>query len=132
MKKTVKLIPFMLVYVIIISVFAGCGGSPGQNIVGTWVSESGNAQCIFYEDGKCDVPSELGGKYGEESYTIESNNMLKITDYYGSAITLTYVSLDKVDEYAATYSGSSNYQPWWCIDGNKIYFNSKDFYFTKQ
>lgn len=126
MKKKLKLIPLLLACLMIISSFAGCGGTQNA-IVGTWVS--GNEQISFYEDGKCDVPFEIAGSnYGEESYTIDSNNMLKITNLYGSAITLNYVSLDQVDEYLST----SPSEAWWCIDGDKLYINSKDYYFTKQ
>lgn len=133
MKTKIKFIPFLLVCLMIMSVFAGCGGGPAKDIVGTWVSSSGSAQCCFYEDGKCEFPWEISGSnYGEETYVVDSNNMLKVTNYYGSALTFKYVSLDKVEEYEASASGSSNYQPWWCIDGNKLYINSKNDYFTKQ
>lgn len=130
MKLKRKLIPLLLACLMIISSFAGCGGAQNA-VVGTWVNESGSQQISFYEDGKCDVPFLVSGSnYGEESYTIDSNNMLKITNLYGAAITLNYVPLDQVEAYEAqtdTYE-----QPWWCIDGDKLYINSKDYYFTKQ
>lgn len=106
---------------------AGCG-EPASSLVGKWTTENSSDVFEFYEDGKCELPSSVGGGYGEESYTVDSNNMLKLTNYYGSSTTLTYVSPEKADEFTENHPNSY----WWYVDSNKLYINSKEYYYTKQ
>lgn len=117
MKRKIKFIPLLLACLMIISVFAGCGGGPAKDIVGTWaVSPESSTVMTFYEDGKCEVSST----YGEESWVVDSDNTLRLTDYYGGQIgTFTYVAKDKVEEFKSQNSNSY----YWYVDGNELNFN---------
>lgn len=120
MKKFRNIIYTLLTIISLSVLLTGCGNSLERKIVGEWKDiDSEDRTLEFYEDGTCKILSE----YGTGTYTIDSNNQLKITDYYGSAETYDYVELEEIDE---------NDDDCWCIDGDKFYINSSDNYYVKQ
>ena len=121
-----KLLTVLLSVMLISAALYGCS-NPKSVIVGTWTRENSADVFQFYEDGKCELPTFTGGGYGEESYTIDSKNMLKLTNYYSSSVTYTYVSVQDSDEFVKNNPDAY----WWYIDDDKLYINS-DAYYIKQ
>lgn len=127
MKKEYKFLAVGLSAIMLSTVFTGCG-SPAKDLIGKWTNENLSGAFEFYEDGKCEVPDFAGGGYGEESYVVDSNNMLKLTSFYGETETFTFVSPDKADEFTK----DNPEELWWYLDGDKLYINSAENYYTKK
>lgn len=120
MKNFRNIICTLLAIISFSVILTGCGNSLEKKIIGEWLMHNTEDNTLeFYEDGTCKILSE----YGTGTYTIDSNNQLKITDYYGSSETYKYVELEKIDDFD---------DDCWCIDGDNLYINSSDNYYVKQ
>lgn len=120
MKKFKNIICTLLAVISLSAMLVGCGNSLEKQLVGVWQDPNTEDRTLeFYEDGTCKILSN----YGTGTYTIDSNNLLKITDYYGEVETLEYVELEEIDD---------SEEDCWCIDDDKLYIGSSTNYYVKQ
>lgn len=115
--KTIKSIS--LIFVLLISILlVGCNSN--NRIVGEWVYYNSETKSMkFYEDGTY----EISGEYGSGTYLVDSNNMLKLTGYYGDVQTFEYIEFSDLDK--ATRMS-------WCINDDKLYIGGADNYYIKK
>lgn len=122
MKKFKSIICTLLAVVAMSLLITGCGASIEKQIIGTWTDpDASSKSLVFYEDGTCETPWEL---FSSATYTIESDNTLKISSTFGGIEAFSYVDYEDMED--------SDLDNIWCINEDKIYINSTDNYFVKQ
>lgn len=111
---------FLMTIILMTILIVGCGNSIKNTIIGEWANCNDESRVMkFYEDGTCEIP----GEYGTCTYTIESDNLLKITNYYGEIQTFEYVEFNELDNVNSLC---------WCIKDDKLYIGSSDNYYIKK
>ena len=89
MKKAVSgvLLCFSVVFILL---FAGCGATMEDQLIGSWYYNSNEPYFIFYDDGTCEIEAE----YGTGTWGIVNDNQLKVSNYYGETDVYAIVSID--------------------------------------
>lgn len=90
-KRNLKMIMPILILALLLG---GCSGKsdPQSLILGTWYPEGSEKMAFtFYDDGTCEIANE----YGTGKWAIVNDNLLKVTNYYGEADTVTIDEISK-------------------------------------
>lgn len=104
MKKTIKSVALVLLFVMIASLFTACGGSEGtqakdEGLVGKWEYKNGivDFSYVFEKDGKGYYEMYFDGQGGKENFTYEDKGTTVILQYESASVPNEYAYLIKGD-----------------------------------